>query len=112
MEIRRREGLGKDGTNAERTWNERGTRGAGEPTKKGLVTRVFFDFTVKKLDFTMKSLNLTMNNWDLPMKKNRFHHEIWGFTHEIWDFTMKKLELQEKVGLTVKNEALSVGNLQ
>ena len=60
----------------------------------------------------MKSLNLTMNNWDLPMKKNRFHHEIWGFTHEIWDFTMKKLELQEKVGLTVKNEALSVGNLQ
>jgi len=24
---------------------------------------------------------------------------------------MKKLELQEKVGLTVKNEALSVGNL-
>ena len=27
-----------------------------------------------------------------------------------WDFTMKKLDLQEKVGLTVKNEALSVGN--
>ena len=61
MEIRRREGLGKDGTNAERTWNERGTRGAGEPTKKGLVTRVFFGFHREKIGF---------------------HHEKFEFNHE------------------------------